>query len=308
LLSCRYLTISLAENPNVLAEESLITLAAASAILISAKLHGEKTKLNMSNFPSFSSAELRAFEILLLNKIGGHMNMLLVPSSFVRHLLGVFPEIEHLHSEICEITHLYIATFQEHAAYLLFAPSTVAISALLIAFSICEVESEVWLKTRIPDSCLPSKQNPYDCDSMLDMLKCLTYFEEVDEIKMLNVQFTEYRRNVKLQEQQQQQRQRQEEEEEERERVEHLMRVRSPSCMASPVGAQHVFCGNSNSGGTNLVSSTSTDTSSGSSASISISCGSGSGFRSADQSHSSSSSSSSSSVLDLEAIETDATG
>ena len=37
----------------------------------------------------------------------------------------------------------------------------------------------MWLKTRIPDLCLPSEQNPLNQDSMLDIVKCLSYFEEV---------------------------------------------------------------------------------------------------------------------------------
>lgn len=176
----KYLMVSLSEDANVFEDTVKLSFAAASAILISSKLHEGKSLLTMANFPGFCSKDLVTFEVMLLSKIGCQMNMLLAPSCFVRHLLGLFPEIEELHSAVIETAHQYISVFQEQPAYLLFAPSTVAISALLISFSIYQVRSEVWLKTRIPDLCLPAKNNPLNTDdTMLDIVKCLAYFETV---------------------------------------------------------------------------------------------------------------------------------
>lgn len=175
----KFLMVSLIGNPNVYEDTVKLSFAAASAILISSKLHEGKSLLTMANFPGFDSKDLVAFEVMLLSKIGCQMNMLLAPSCFVRHLLGLFPEIEELHSVVIEAAHQYISMFQEQPAYLLFAPSTVAISALLISFSVYQVQSEVWLKTRIPDLCLPSENNPLNADNMLDVVKCLAYFEKV---------------------------------------------------------------------------------------------------------------------------------
>lgn len=175
----KFLMVSLIGNPNVYEDTVKLSFAAASAILISSKLHEGKSLLTMANFPGFDSKDLVAFEVMLLSKIGCQMNMLLTPSCFVRHLLGLFPEIEELHSVVIETAHQYISMFQEQPAYLLFSPSTVAISALLISFSVYQVQSEVWLKTRIPDLCLPSENNPLNADNMLDVVKCLAYFEKV---------------------------------------------------------------------------------------------------------------------------------
>ena len=176
----KYLMVSLAEDANVFLDTVKLSFAAASAILISSKLHEGKSLLTMANFPGFCSKDLVAFEVMLLSTIGCQMNMLLAPSCFVRHLLGLFPEIEELHSAIIERAHKYISFFQEQPVYLLFAPSTVAISALLICFSIYQVNSEVWLKTRIPDICLPAKNNPRHADgsTLDDVVKCLAYFEK----------------------------------------------------------------------------------------------------------------------------------
>lgn len=173
----KFVSMSLVESPRVLEDTTLMSFSAASAILLSSKLHEGKTLLTVANFPDFHSADLIAFERNFLNKIGCQVHMLLAPSSFVRHLLGLFPEIEELHSEVIHAVNEYIGVFQEHPAYLLFAPSTVAISSLLIAFSIFNINSELWLKSRIPEACLPSANNPLAANGMLDIVKCLSYFE-----------------------------------------------------------------------------------------------------------------------------------
>ena len=172
----KFLSISLMESHKVLEDTTLMSFTAASAILLSSKLHEGKTLLTVANFPDFHTADLIAFERNFLNKIGCQVHMLLAPSSFVRHLLGLLPEIEELHSEVIDTVHHYIGVFQEHPAYLMFAPSTVAISSLLIAFSVYNINSEVWLKRRIPGACLPC--NPLAASGMLDIAKCLSYFEK----------------------------------------------------------------------------------------------------------------------------------
>ena len=175
----KFLSISLMESHEVLEDTTLMSFTAASAILLSSKLHEGKTLLTVANFPDFHTADLIAFERNFLNKIGCQVHMLLAPSSFVRHLLGLFPEIEELHSEVIDTVNYYIGVFQEHPAYLMFAPSTVAISSLLIAFSVYNINSEVWLKHRIPGACLPCNPlAPSGPSAMLDIAKCLSYFEK----------------------------------------------------------------------------------------------------------------------------------
>ena len=175
----RFLSMSLVDSLNVLEDTALMSFSAASSILLSSKLHESKNLLTVYNFPDFQAGDLVAFERQFLHKIGCQVHMLLAPSSFVRHLLGLLPEIEELHGEVMDVVNQYIGVFQEHPAYLLFAPSTVAISGLLIAFSIYNVNSQMWLKHRIPEACLPRAGNPMTASGMLDIVKCLSYFERV---------------------------------------------------------------------------------------------------------------------------------
>lgn len=68
--------------------------------------------------------------------------------------------------------------------YLLYAPSTVAISALLISFSVHHLPCATWLNC-IPDCCLPSAENPLfrGDPSLLDIDSCILSFERMPMLR-----------------------------------------------------------------------------------------------------------------------------
>lgn len=63
-------------------------------------------------------------------------------------------------------------------------PSTIAISALLIAFSMLQIYCGTWLES-IPDFCFPSATNLVFSQSIhyLDLDRCISAFERIPSLK-----------------------------------------------------------------------------------------------------------------------------
>ncbi len=176
----KFLSFSWVENENILLDINYICFAAVSSVLISSKLHEGSHLLTMGNFPLFPTADLVEFERMLLGKIGYAITPLSTPSSFVRHLLGLCPEYEAKHVELIAQVDVYISEFSENLEYILFAPSTVAISALLIAFSAMKMECGLFIR-RIPAVMLPSTKNVQAGD-LLEIDKCLSSFQRTSSV------------------------------------------------------------------------------------------------------------------------------
>ena len=177
----KFLSNSWVESDKVLFDTHFICFAACSSLLISAKLHEGSQVLTMANFPLFPTADLIEFERRLLTEIGYSITALSTPSAFVRHLLGLCPEYEDRHIELIDQADIYIAEFSEQNDYVLFAPSTVAVSALLIAFSTLEIYATVFSR-RIPSSMLPQRCQENQANCLLDIDKCLSSFQRTSSV------------------------------------------------------------------------------------------------------------------------------
>ena len=179
----RFLSLSSAENNEVLKDITYICFAAVSSILLSSKLHEGKSLLTMANFPYFRMNDLVEFESMLLNKIGYQITPLSTPSSFVRHLLGLCPEYVDYHIELIEQADKYISEFIEEPDYVVFAPSTIAISSLLISFSILKLNCSLWL-SRIPNICFLQKNTiiSMNKNDLFDIDLCLSCFQRIHSV------------------------------------------------------------------------------------------------------------------------------
>ena len=181
----RFISLSFAENEEVLLDITYICFAAVSSILIASKVHEGQGLLTMANFPHFGRTDLIEFERMLLNKIGYQIAPLCTPSSFTRHLLGLCPEYSDLHVEIIQQVDKHIAEFSEHPDYSAFSPCTVAISALLISFACCRIQCGSWL-AKIPNICLPRSDNPFNVDNLVNIDLCLTSLQRTESVAKLS--------------------------------------------------------------------------------------------------------------------------
>jgi hypothetical protein len=181
----RFVSLSFAENEEVLLDITFICFAAVSSILIASKVHEGQSLLTMANFPHFGKSDLIEFERMLLGKINYQIMPLCTPSSFARHLLGLCPEHADIHLEIIRQVDKHIADFSEQPSYSAFSPCTVAISALLISFACWRIQCTSWL-SRIPSICLPRAGNPYYIDNLINIDLCLTCLQRIESVEKLS--------------------------------------------------------------------------------------------------------------------------
>ena len=109
----------------------------------------------MTNFPHFEREQLLEFERRLLLMIGFRITPQATPSACLRHMLGVWVGATRASdAAILSAADALVAAFWKDMASLRFAPSTIALSALLLTFSRFRMDCGDWLQ-RLPDECFP---------------------------------------------------------------------------------------------------------------------------------------------------------
>lgn len=183
----KVLLISFMEDENKLDDNYFMYHIAAASIIISCKLHDIRTDISPSMFVAqFSTDELVNYEREILATTRCSISPLCTPSSFARHILHLHPVGYDTDSLLRSVDTL-ISEFWEEPDSILFAPSTIAISALLISFSMLQIYCTTWLDS-IPDFCLPNAINPvFQVGTLkvnyLDLDKCITTFEQIPSLK-----------------------------------------------------------------------------------------------------------------------------
>jgi hypothetical protein len=185
------LTTSILENPLKDNGAMCIGLAAAASIILSSKIH-EIRPLCASNFPHFQVAELIEIERRLLLMIGFQIIPQATPSACARNLLQLWPDLDHWSAlaparptrpQILSAAEVLIGHFFADLESLKYAPSTIALAALLLTFSKLNMDCTAWLR-HVPDACFPSKSGthpvfgPEDW-SFLDVDGCLTAMQKI---------------------------------------------------------------------------------------------------------------------------------
>eukprot|EP01041_Mallomonas_annulata_P007183 gene7183-14638_t len=176
----RFLGVCLSENKNILGHSTDVALAAAVSVLLASKLH-ETRPLSMSSFPHLKTNDLVAFERLVMSKLGFALYPLASPAAFIRYLLSVWTdgcECQYLNDTACNL----VGDFFEAPEAPHFAPSAIALSALLLSFSKLGMDCTEWLE-HVPNICLPSPLHPiYNTQllvSFLDVDNCLSVFQRL---------------------------------------------------------------------------------------------------------------------------------
>lgn len=169
-------------DPSAFDNSETFSTVAAVSVLLSSKFH-ESRPLSMSSFSSFTSEVLSAAENNVLVTLEYNIVPLVTPTAFIHQMLLLWPNLEenfNLLSSVTDIACKLIGEFWETAASCQYAPSTIALAALLLAFSSQRIDCSRWLSDCVPDSCLPGAKNiifPPSGQYLLDIDRCLMDFQ-----------------------------------------------------------------------------------------------------------------------------------
>ena len=127
----------------------------------------------------FDVQNIQMFEEILLETIGYTFYPQSTPSCFVHHLLGLCQQLGDI-SQVKLTCDFFVNIFMEEPEYCgVFAPSTIAIAAIMMSFEECNINyrDNNWFAF-VPNECLTD--NPYfehlgknRSDKLLDINSCL---------------------------------------------------------------------------------------------------------------------------------------
>lgn len=175
----RYFGRHLQEDPSAFDNSATFSSVAAVAVLLSSKFH-ESRPLSMSSFGSFTTEALSMAENKVLVALDYDIVPLATPTSFIHHMLLLWPNLEAdaiFLSNVTDVASRMVGDFWESAASCRYAPSTIALAALLLAFASMHVDCSHWLMDRVPSACLPGDDNnifPKSDFCLLDIEGCLS--------------------------------------------------------------------------------------------------------------------------------------
>jgi len=152
-------TISLESGLQLVDNPNFVSFAAAASLILASKVHEGKTQaLSMSKFPDFKIEELIAFEGMMLSKLECKISALSTPTAFISTLVELWPDRSH-HTPLKEKAEEFLSYFYESPESSIYAPSSIAISVLLLAFSVLRLDCSSWL-AMVPDVCFPRADSP----------------------------------------------------------------------------------------------------------------------------------------------------
>ena len=102
----------------------------------------------------------------MVMKAGSRISPLCSPSYYLQYVIGLCDEsIDQ--ERLLKIANALIGEFWEESTSLLYAPSTIAISAIIVALSVMNVNCESFLD-KIPDYFFPGYSNDFFVESEVD--------------------------------------------------------------------------------------------------------------------------------------------
>jgi hypothetical protein len=181
-------------------DSRFVAYAAVTAITFSFKLNESARSLRLSSFKDFNLTELKEMELLILHQLAFNLTPQITPAGFVHELLSIWDPTEGsnckndasatIKTNLAKIADGLIAEFWLEQSSMLYAPSTIAISAIILAFSILHCDCSDWLAS-VPNFCLPlpatnlsSSTPPQDANvrRLLDVDACLVSFSRVPSL------------------------------------------------------------------------------------------------------------------------------
>lgn len=165
----KFMSTSVLENEALASNDEYLHISAVVSVILSLKMHFMNTRRVMSHYTDFTVEQLEEFERRVLVTLSFKINPTIVPSNFVSHLLELLPaNLMPRKAELQQISNQLLELFWEDPDSILFAPSTVAVSAILRSFFILRLDFMPWF-LKIPDFCLMKPENPcYDIITNFD--------------------------------------------------------------------------------------------------------------------------------------------
>ena len=155
-----YLVEALLQHPPLQDDPKFINSAAAVALSWGMRLHSDGPgALDLTGFKELDTYDgLHAFEkqmlATLFNAAGGTcMQPQMAPACFVCELLHLIEGTPTYHPSLPAVAESLIVDFWEHGESMLLAPSTIAVAAIIMAFSVLQLDCSDWLAL-VPDFCL----------------------------------------------------------------------------------------------------------------------------------------------------------
>jgi hypothetical protein len=174
-------TVSLESGLRLVDNPTFVSFAAAVSLILASKVHEGKTQaLTMSKFPDFKTEDLIAFESMMLSKLECKISALSTPTAFISTLVELWPDRSH-HTPLKEKAEEFLAYFYEAPESTIYAPSTLAISVLLLAFSVLQLDCSSWL-ANVPDVCFPRHDSPavfQGLQSSFDIDACIVHIQSI---------------------------------------------------------------------------------------------------------------------------------
>lgn len=152
----RYVAACLAEGVAILDNRAQAYYAMLACIFIATKIV-ETQPVPLAELAGVGSMIL-AEELNIVAKLDYLLPPLVTPSSFVRHLLFIWPEhTENMH--IFDSAHRIVTVCCKERLYVKFAYSTIALAAIVYAFTRIAANCNDWLE-HVPDSIVKLDQDP----------------------------------------------------------------------------------------------------------------------------------------------------
>ena len=189
-----YMSIQVAKkNQELLDSTVAVAHAAVVALTLGFKLHETKRTLHLHSFRDFDTTKLKEFEVSVLSDLCFSLNPQITPSAFIHEFLDVWHPVHavaDLKTDLAREADRFMAEFWEEVESSSYASSTMAIAALILAFSILHMDCAEWLAL-IPNCCLPLSDNYLIASSsqqlmvrrLFDVDACLVSFSKIPSLR-----------------------------------------------------------------------------------------------------------------------------
>lgn len=173
-------------NNNIIIDEqeNIISLAAISCILVSSKLHNYHNVLTLANFHDFDSNDLTSYQFEFLKVINFDIHVNTTPAVCIEVLLSLWNGDDQLKSSLKSQSDIFVSEFHSLPVSMIFAPSTIAICAIILSFSTLRMDCSQWLNS-VPDKCFRKLISDHSDHSLLDIDKCLDIFQRVEKVYLM---------------------------------------------------------------------------------------------------------------------------
>lgn len=150
-----YLTKCYMDKPQILQDTCFISFAAATSIVLGSKLQNFRSPINASSLTAFNTEDVLSNEKDILSAISTRISPLTTPSYYLYYAISLCSDLVRDEEQLIKLATVVIGDFWEDPASLLYAPSTVAVSALIVCLSMLGISCQPFLE-KLPEFFFPN--------------------------------------------------------------------------------------------------------------------------------------------------------